>query len=91
MGVLVFGAVIQGARTRRLASQTKSCRSLLHESKGRTYQLAGPMGALLKLSSQGCVQIRILVETTSWGAGHQISLKYTGIQPQHIEPASQGG
>jgi hypothetical protein len=30
---------------------------LLCESKDKSYQLAGPMGALLKLPSQGCVQV----------------------------------
>jgi hypothetical protein len=38
----------------------------------------GPMGALLKLPSQGCVQVQVPVETTSWGLGHQFFLKYTG-------------
>jgi hypothetical protein len=49
------------------------------------------MGALLKLSSKGCVQVRIPFEITSWGPGHQLFLKYTGIQPRHAEPPSQGG
>jgi hypothetical protein len=31
----------------------------------------GPMGVLLKLPSQGCVQVQVPVETTSWGPGHQ--------------------
>jgi hypothetical protein len=29
----------------------------LRESKDDIYQLMGPMGALLKLPSQGCVQV----------------------------------
>jgi hypothetical protein len=48
------------------------------------------MGALLKLPSQGCVQVQVQVETTSWGPGHQFFLKYTGIQPRHVEPTSEG-
>jgi hypothetical protein len=32
------------------------------------------MGALLKLHSQGCVQVRVLVETTFWGPGHEFFL-----------------
>jgi hypothetical protein len=63
---------------------------MLRESKDKRYQLVGPMGALLKLHSQGCVQVQVPVETTTWGPGHQFSLKYTGIQPRHIEPTSQG-
>jgi hypothetical protein len=32
------------------------------------------MGALLKLPSQGCVQVRVPVETISWGPGHEFFL-----------------
>jgi hypothetical protein len=32
------------------------------------------MGELLKLASQGCVQVRVPVETTSWGPGHEFFL-----------------
>jgi hypothetical protein len=49
------------------------------------------MGVLLKLPSQSCVQVQVLVETTSWGPGHQFFLWYAGIQPRHVEPTSQGG
>ena len=49
------------------------------------------MGALLKLPSQGCVQVRVPVEITSWGPCHQFLLKNTGIQPRHVEPTSRGG
>jgi hypothetical protein len=50
------------------------------------------MGALLKLPSQDYVQVRVLVEITSWGPCHQYQflLKNTGIQPRHVEPTSQG-
>jgi hypothetical protein len=48
------------------------------------------MIALLKLPSQGCVQVQVPVKTTSWGLGHQFFHKYTGIQPRHVEPTSQG-
>jgi hypothetical protein len=48
------------------------------------------MGTLLKLPSQGCVQVQVPVETISWGPGLQFFLKYTGIQPQYLKPASQG-
>jgi hypothetical protein len=51
----------------------------LRESKDKRYQLVSPMGALLKLPSQGCVQVQVPVETTFWGPGHQFFLKYTGI------------
>jgi hypothetical protein len=48
------------------------------------------MGALLKLPSQGCVQVWVPVEITSWGPCHQFLLKNIGIQPRHVEPTSQG-
>jgi hypothetical protein len=32
------------------------------------------MGTLLKLPSQGCVQVLVPVETTSWGPGHRFFL-----------------
>jgi hypothetical protein len=51
----------------------------------------GPMGVLLTLPSRSCVQVQVPVETTSWGPGHQLFLRYTGIQPRHVEPTSQGG
>jgi hypothetical protein len=80
MGVLVFGTVIQGSgNTAWLPGQVLSV--LLHKSKDKRYQLVGPMGALLKLPSQGCVQVRVPVEITSWGPRHQFLLKNTGIQP----------
>jgi hypothetical protein len=47
------------------------------------------MGALLKLSSQGCVQVQVPVETTSCKPGHQFFLGYTGIQPRHFEPTRE--
>jgi hypothetical protein len=64
---------------------------LLRKSMDKRYQLVGPMGVLLKLPSQGCVQDRVPVEFTSWGPRHQFLLKNTGIQPRHVEPTSQGG
>jgi hypothetical protein len=50
----------------------------------------GPMGVLLTLPSRSCVQVQVLVEATSWGLGHQLFLRYTGIQPRHVEPTSRG-
>jgi hypothetical protein len=64
---------------------------LLHKSKDGRYQTMSPMGVLLTLPSRSCVQVQVPVETTSWGPGHQLFLRYTGIQPRHIEPTSQGG
>jgi hypothetical protein len=64
---------------------------LLHESKDDSYQTMGYMGALLTLPSRSCVQVQVLVEATSWGPGHQLFLRYTGIQHRHVEPTSQGG
>jgi hypothetical protein len=51
----------------------------------------GPMGVLLTLPSRSYVQVQVPVEATSWGPGHQLFLRYPGIQPRHIEPTSQGG
>jgi hypothetical protein len=41
---------------------------LLRESKDGRYQTMGPMGVLLTLPSQSCVQVQFLVEATSWGS-----------------------
>jgi hypothetical protein len=46
MGTLVFGTVILWVRSYGLAS----LKVLLHESKDERYQMAGPMGVLLKTS-----------------------------------------
>jgi hypothetical protein len=46
---------------------------------------------LLTLLSQSCVQVQVPVEATSWGPGHQLFLRYAGIQPRHVEPTSQRG
>jgi hypothetical protein len=51
----------------------------------------GHVGVLLILPSRSCVQVQVLVEATSWGPGHQLFLRYVGIQPRHVEPTSQGG
>jgi hypothetical protein len=50
----------------------------------------GPMGVLLILPSRSYVQVQVPVEATSWGPGHQLFLRYAGIQPRHVEPTSQG-
>jgi hypothetical protein len=34
---------------------------LLHESKDERYQMVGPMGVLLKLQNQSCVQVQVPV------------------------------
>jgi hypothetical protein len=52
---------------------------LLNESKDDLYQTMGPMGVLLTLPSQSCVQVQVPIEATSWGPGHQLFLRYTGI------------
>jgi hypothetical protein len=49
----------------------------------------GPMGVLLTLPSQSCVQVQVPVEATSWGRC-QLFLRYTSIQPRHVKPTSQG-
>jgi hypothetical protein len=51
----------------------------------------GPMGVLLTLPSRSCVQVQVPGEATSWRPGHQLFLRYAGIQSRHIEPTSQGG
>jgi hypothetical protein len=50
-----------------------------------------PMGVLLTFPSRSCVQVQVPVEATSWEPGHQLFLKYAGIQPRHVDPTSQEG
>jgi hypothetical protein len=51
--------------------------------------MVGPVGVLLMLPSQSCVQAQVPVEATSWGHC-QLFLRYASLQPRRIEPTSQG-
>jgi hypothetical protein len=48
----------------------------------------GLMGVLLTLLSRSCVQGQVPGEATSWRLGHQLFLRYAGIQSRHVEPTS---
>jgi hypothetical protein len=49
------------------------------------------MGVPLTLPSQSCVQAQVPVEATYWRLGHQLFLRYAGIQSRHVEPTIPGG
>jgi hypothetical protein len=51
--------------------------------------MAGPVGVLLMLPSQSCVQAQVPVGANSL-VHYQLFLRYAGLQPRQIEPTSRG-
>jgi hypothetical protein len=64
---------------------------LLRKSKDKRYQLVGPMGALLKLPSQGCVQVQVTVKITSWGHVTNSFLRILASSLDTSSPHPRGG
>ena len=63
---------------------------LLRESKDKKYQLADPMGALLKIPSQDCVQVGSQLGLPLGGHDTSSSLRILASSPDTSRPYPRG-
>jgi hypothetical protein len=65
--------------------------TLLHKSKDKEYQLADPMGALLKIPSQDCVQVKSQLGAPLEGHDTSYYLRILASSPDTSRPYPRGG